>query len=973
MGDVSYTDSLYTFLESYLDSLENYNSNSIVTEDDDFDLEHDGVDHEEKLARLESLAPPQTDFFHGSADRSEAMEALKSQPVGSYLVRESVRTPGDYSLSVVTKRGIRHFKIIEDCGEFYMGNRQYPNLQCLVGNYMRKSLSDGVRLGKPIAPPASKAKKMSGISKQRFRAVVAHVAGSTDELSLEKGDIVELVKKATDDFWFVRKVEDPSQSGFVPVGKLEVGMGASTGTDRVDNAVAAGPEFNQAEQYMWGKIDRKKAEHVLMAETQPGYYLVRESTTTAGDYAVSLRMSDHVKHFKLEFKEGQYLCGGRKFATIQGVIDRYNNTPLYKGQILVQALAKGPNTDSSKPTTLGVEASTLKLAEVSISGPSSTATSTENIAPPNTDTLSPAKPSAARRSKYIVDGYLSKREPRSKKWKNFYFGIMGTKKLLYCFEKPDSLKPKGIIDLSFASVCDVHPSVFGRLNCFQVVLHIGEEHESIYLAANDELLKEKWVDALAKFCSHVFRPSVPDPMGVQRMLSLTITIGDGKNFSKSMTQPYILISINGILIARTQPKPVKNARWAETFVFSDVSPDIRTISFEVKNRNRLGKDARAGELVLSVANLSDTSNSTTREKWYKIPSTSDGDVIGDIRIRTVLEHEHILPLFEYEELEASVMDESLETLQILEEVGKDRDVLARHLVRIFRAKQELLPMIIKLISQEIKSTKDPNTLFRGNSLASKCMDQLMKMIAMDYLHGCIKHVIQEIAESKVSFEVDPSRIKQSGGTVQGNMNLLIKYLQKLWMGIRWSVDELPTELRIIFNTIRKDIMDTYDDVHVFYTCITGFLFLRLFCPAILNPKLFNMMDDHPTDQLARNLTLTAKCMQSLANLVEFGDKEGFLKDANVFIASNLKEMEAFLQAVAEMPKYPNLGVFDRVIPARDLAGITRFGLRHRALIQQSSQGSKDKLLQIIDSIDEKDRIYKMKNQSRGDEAIYGNV
>ena len=42
---------------------------------------------------------------------------------------------------------------------------------------------------------------------------------------------------------------------------------------------------------------------------------------------------------------------------------------------------------------------------------------------------------------------------------------------------------------------------------------------------------------------------------------------------------------------------------------------------------------------------------------------------------------------------------------------------------------------------------------------------------------------------------------------------------------------------------------------------------------VLNPKLFNMLPDFPSEETARHLTLVAKVIQNSANLTSFGEKE----------------------------------------------------------------------------------------------------
>ena len=52
----------------------------------------------------------------------------------------------------------------------------------------------------------------------------------------------------------------------------------------------------------------------------------------------------------------------------------------------------------------------------------------------------------------------------------------------------------------------------------------------------------------------------------------------------------------------------------------------------------------------------------------------------------------------------------------------------------------------------------PHTLFRNNSLASKSYDQFMKIIAMPYLHGLLKHNVDQMYEDKRVVELDPSQL-----------------------------------------------------------------------------------------------------------------------------------------------------------------------------------------------------------------------
>lgn len=80
--------------------------------------------------------------------------------------------------------------------------------------------------------------------------------------------------------------------------------------------------------------------------------------------------------------------------------------------------------------------------------------------------------------------------------------------------------------------------------------------------------------------------------------------------------------------------------------------------------------------------------------------------------------------------------------------------------------------------------------------------------------------------------------------------------------------------------------------------VSGFIFLRLLCPAILNPRNFNLISETPSHNAARSLIMVAKCLQNLANLVEFGGKEPYMEVVNPFILKNKERMVYYLDQLS---------------------------------------------------------------------------
>eukprot|EP00048_Salpingoeca_helianthica_P016133 m.230614 g.230614 ORF g.230614 m.230614 type:complete len:406 (+) comp18099_c0_seq1:72-1289(+) len=94
---------------------------------------------------------PTPPWYHGRVPR-EVCEALiiKFGSRGSFLVRQSDRTVTDYSVSVHTGSGVRHFKITRNGATWQFGERSFPSVSELVEYYARTTpiftTADGVPL-----------------------------------------------------------------------------------------------------------------------------------------------------------------------------------------------------------------------------------------------------------------------------------------------------------------------------------------------------------------------------------------------------------------------------------------------------------------------------------------------------------------------------------------------------------------------------------------------------------------------------------------------------------------------------------------------------------------------------------------------------------------------------------------------------------------------------------------------------------
>ncbi|KAM0085026.1 GTPase activating factor [Fusarium odoratissimum] len=209
-------------------------------------------------------------------------------------------------------------------------------------------------------------------------------------------------------------------------------------------------------------------------------------------------------------------------------------------------------------------------------------------------------------------------------------------------------------------------------------------------------------------------------------------------------------------------------------------------------------------------------------------------------------------------------------------------------------------LIVRDMSKSLAG--EANLLFRGNSLLTQSLEFHMRRLGKEYLEEILQEKLFEINEINPDCEVDPSKIPHESDLDQ-HWTVLIHYTTEVWKCIANSANRLPPELRHILKYIRAVAEDRYGDFlrTVTYTSVSGFLFLRFICPAILSPKLFNLLRDHPRPHAQRTFTLIAKALQKLANLSNFGKREEWMEPMNRFLNVQRQSVRDYIDQVCSIP------------------------------------------------------------------------
>ncbi|ELR45453.1 Ras GTPase-activating protein 3, partial [Bos mutus] len=312
------------------------------------------------------------------------------------------------------------------------------------------------------------------------------------------------------------------------------------------------------------------------------------------------------------------------------------------------------------------------------------------------------------------------------------------------------------------------------------------------------------------------------------------------------------------------------------FDFEDEDVDKLEIRVDLWNASNLKfGDEFLGELRVPLKVLR---QSSPHEAWYFLQPRDNGSKslkpgdLGSLRLNVVYTEDHVFSSDYYSPLRdlllksADVEPVSASAAHILGEVCREKQEAAIPLVRLFLHYGRVVPFISAIASAEVRRTQDPNTIFRGNSLTSKCIDETMKLAGMQYLHVTLKPTIEEICQSHKSCEIDPVRLKD-GESLESNMENLRQFVDRVFSVITKSGVSCPTVMCDIFFSLREAAAKRFqDDLDVRYTAVSSFIFLRFFAPAILSPNLFQLTPHHTDPQTSRTLTLVSKAIQTLGSL-----------------------------------------------------------------------------------------------------------
>uniref|UniRef100_A0A3Q2YTC5 Disabled homolog 2-interacting protein-like n=1 Tax=Hippocampus comes TaxID=109280 RepID=A0A3Q2YTC5_HIPCM len=309
---------------------------------------------------------------------------------------------------------------------------------------------------------------------------------------------------------------------------------------------------------------------------------------------------------------------------------------------------------------------------------------------------------------------------------------------LHCASQESVLGDGGVASLELKMdqsviIKPVHSSLLGQDYCFEVTTSTGTKCFSCRSAAE----RDKWMENLRR----AVQPNKDNSRRVENLLTLWVI--EAKDLP-AKKRYFCELCLDDSLYARTSCKmKTDNIFWGERFDFSSL-PCVSAMTLHIyKDTDRKRKKDKSSYVGLVNIPVVTVTGRQLVEKWYTVsmPSTIRGkSSVPTVRVKARYQSVVILPMEQYKEFAEFISANYLLLCNTLESsIGlRAKEEVAAALVHILHSTGKAKDFLTDLMMSEVDRYRDNDQLiFRENTLATKSIEEYLKLIGQKYLQDAL--------------------------------------------------------------------------------------------------------------------------------------------------------------------------------------------------------------------------------------------